>query len=89
MSQPDLFPVEESLSPRLKWMAAHGIKTMSDAEFCEAAGLGDADDSVWAYSYKDGLMEAQQGATEEEACERFSAAHNIPHWLAPLVKEGA
>lgn len=32
MSTPDLFPIKESWSPKLKWMNNHGIITYHDKE---------------------------------------------------------
>ncbi len=61
-----LFPVPESLSPKLVWLAKHRLHTkdMSGYWLCRNGG--------WTKSAK--------GDTEDEAIIDYCARHGLKHW---------
>lgn len=86
MSTPDLFPVKESWSPKLKWMNSHGIITYHDKE---TGLLLDTDEDFFPWGcYKEGetfnainLHERIGfGKTEEEAIIDFCHKTGIKHY---------
>lgn len=64
----DLFPIEETLSPRLKWMAANGIRTYKN----------DYMSRPWMAIGELGAYE--RGDTEEEALIAFAKKLNLKLW---------
>jgi hypothetical protein len=80
----DLFHIEESLSPRLKWMQEHKVCT----EFEETAVTRPKDYPWEAYSHVDDLDDDEDdptpyygwGATEEEAIVDFARKNNLRLW---------
>ncbi len=66
MPSDDLFPVEESLSPKLAWLRAHGLSVMR-LENGKYICVLDEDN-------------LGTGATDEEACVDFCIKHRLAHW---------
>jgi len=76
----DLFQIEPALSPRLKWMQTHGIKT----NYAEHMAY-DLPWSAWTSSNdRNGMPEdpdrAGYGDSETEALLDLMANNNLPHW---------
>lgn len=62
----DLFPIEPSLSPKLRWLRENHLATWQDASgwFCGTPGR-----TIMAH-----------GDTEEEACLAWCESRGIKHW---------
>ena len=89
MSQPTLFPLPSSLSPRLKWMETHGAVTYR----CASDGLWLAaipSRHGWKYSCIADFFAQEtahnettnlgSGINEEEALEGLCVIYELPHW---------
>lgn len=73
--QPDLFAVEETLSPFAKWKREHHVETEFEDD-------GDSGDWVAILVTADGEgFVLGYGDTEQGACLDLAMELNIPHWL--------
>lgn len=70
----ELFQIEETLSPRLKWMRENQIETESDA-FDAYTG----EDRWIAYRYED-FGDNEFGDTEDEAIVALAKKLNVKLW---------
>lgn len=81
--QPDLFAVEPSLSPRLRWMQLNHVRThespWSRAEVKWSAWLPENDDDVGGSSpYDPG--QCGYGASEQAAVEELAHVLGVVNW---------
>lgn len=83
----DLFPSAVSQSPRLKWLAEHGLLTREDE--LPRMGIGPRKTMPFVCLNSDKTV-ATFGETEDEATERMAALLNLKHWkLEGFEKAGA
>jgi hypothetical protein len=79
-----LFPVVESLSPRLAWMKQHGLICYFSDFTGESPETGN-DIRPWTCSRADAPQEvlfgkAGIGDTEEDACADYARKHSLSGW---------
>jgi len=89
MREPTLFAMPESLSPRLKWMAKHGIRT-HHAPDCELKWIAwmpdnhfhepDPKNPKFKYPVPKDYESCGSGINEEEALEGLCVIYELPHW---------
>ena len=78
----DLFPVDETLSPRLAWMRKHGVVVVYDEPDVDDYD-GNENHKPWRAYVPDHPDRFQHGYgryDEDEALEHFGMANNIPLW---------
>lgn len=72
----ELFDIGESLSPRLKWMREHEVRTFSlDEGYYEEFNL-----DPWECTSNKGNFRKGKGETEDEAIIDFARKNNLRLW---------
>ena len=86
---PELFPIPESLSPKLAWLKKHGLVTHYFEVLQEGAESPETGEELYPWtcmdrrpnpnhSIKEGIVGV--GETEEEACMDYARKNDILHW---------
>lgn len=79
----ELFPVEVSLSPKLKWLAKHGLITKHDPTLEDCPESPETGETCypWVCGVLDGRAEPYGvGLTEEDAIVDYCRKNDLPHY---------
>lgn len=86
----ELFPVPESLSPKLAWLKKHGLMTHFDVDLINLPESLETEDTCYPwicskrdsdpFAYRAGASIIGVGVTEEEAIIDYCQKNDLKHW---------